>query len=153
MQLEWGGPQRRPQRCLNRRLEEVAKAVGGGHCRLQTPLKLALGVRETVAGHRLGALEGGGGGRGPSLPPNASLGEGVGPSPTPPRPKFGRGMGNSSKNNEKCRKQTTPFSFSFDRMSGGLHGNGMALLSGRLAIDVPPLTKIPQKTAVLAPRF
>ena len=40
-------------------MEEVAKAVGGGYCRLQMPLKLALGVRETVAGHRLGALEGG----------------------------------------------------------------------------------------------
>ena len=36
--------------------------VRGGFCRLQMPLKLALGVRETVAGHRLGALEGGGGG-------------------------------------------------------------------------------------------
>ena len=33
----------------------------GGYCRLQMPLKLALGVRETVAGRRLGALEGGGG--------------------------------------------------------------------------------------------
>ena len=32
----------------------------GGYCRLKMPLKLALGVRETVAGHRLGALEGGG---------------------------------------------------------------------------------------------
>ena len=42
-------------------MEEVAKAVGGGYCRLQMPLRLALGVRETVAGHRLGALEGGGG--------------------------------------------------------------------------------------------
>ena len=50
---------------LDRRLEEVAKAVGGGHCRLQMPLKLALGVRETVPGHGPGALEGGGGG----LPP------------------------------------------------------------------------------------
>ena len=44
---------------LGRRLEEVAKAVGGGYCRLQMPLKLALGARGTVAGHRLGALEGG----------------------------------------------------------------------------------------------
>ena len=43
------------------RLEEVAKAVGGGYCRLQMPLKPALGVRGTVAGHRLGALEGVGG--------------------------------------------------------------------------------------------
>ena len=37
----------------------------GGYCRLQMPLRPALGVRGTVAGHRLGALEEGGGG----LPP------------------------------------------------------------------------------------
>ena len=42
-------------------MEEVATAVGGIYCRLQMPLKLALAVRETVAGRRLGALEGGGG--------------------------------------------------------------------------------------------
>ena len=67
--LEGKGPQKRPQKRLDRRLEEVAKAVGGGDCRLQMPLKLALGVRATVAGHRLGALEGGGGGgHVPSLP-------------------------------------------------------------------------------------
>ena len=59
--LEGKGPQRRPQERLDRQLEEVAKAVGGGYCRLQMPLKLALGVRETVAGHRLGALEPGAG--------------------------------------------------------------------------------------------
>ena len=54
---------------VDRRLEEVAKAVGAGYCRLQMPLRLALGVRGTVAGHRLGALGGGG-----YLPPsNASL--------------------------------------------------------------------------------
>ena len=58
---EGKGPQRRPQRSLDRRLEEVAKAVGGGYCRLKMPLKLAVGVRGTVARHRLGALEGGGG--------------------------------------------------------------------------------------------
>ena len=58
---EGKGPRRRPQRRLGRRLEEVAKAVGGGYCRLQMPLSLGLGVRETVTGHRLGALEGGGG--------------------------------------------------------------------------------------------
>ena len=52
-------PQRRPQKRVDRRLEDVARAVGGGYCRLQMPLNLAL-VRETVAGHRLGALEGGG---------------------------------------------------------------------------------------------
>ena len=39
----------------------VAEAVGDGYCRLQMPLKLALGVRDTAAGHRLGALKGGGG--------------------------------------------------------------------------------------------
>ena len=61
----------RDQRRLGRRLEEVAKAVGGGYCRLQMPLRLALGVRGTVAGHRLGALGGGGGGNSP--PSNASL--------------------------------------------------------------------------------
>ena len=32
----------------------------GGYCRLPVPLKLALSVRGTVAGHRLGALGGGG---------------------------------------------------------------------------------------------
>ena len=57
--LEGKGPQRPPGRRLDRRLEEVAKAVGGGYCRLQMPLKQALAVRGTVAGHRLGALEGG----------------------------------------------------------------------------------------------
>ena len=62
--LEGKAPQRRPQRRLDRRLEEVTKAVGGGHCWLQMPWRPALGVRETAAGHRLGALEGGGG-----LPP------------------------------------------------------------------------------------
>ena len=55
--LEGQGPPRRPQRRLDRRLEEVAKAVGGGYCRLQMPLRPALGVMGTVAGHRLGALE------------------------------------------------------------------------------------------------
>ena len=60
--LEGKGPQRQPQRRLDRRLEAVTKAVGGGYCRLQMPLRLALGVRGTVAGRRLGALEGPGGG-------------------------------------------------------------------------------------------
>ena len=59
--LEGTGPRRRLHKRWDRRLEEVAKAVGGGYCRLQMPLRLALGVRGTVAGHRLGALEGGGG--------------------------------------------------------------------------------------------
>ena len=48
-------------RPLDRRLEEAAKAVGGGYCRLQMPLRLALGVRGAVPGRRMGALGGGGG--------------------------------------------------------------------------------------------
>ena len=71
--LEGKGPQRRPQKRLDRRLEEVAKAVGGGYCQLQMPLKPALAFRGTVAGHRLGALEGD-----TSPPSNASLGMGAG---------------------------------------------------------------------------
>ena len=61
MRPKGNGRQRRPRKRLDRRLEEVAKAVGGGYCRLQMPLKPALGVRETVAGHRWGSLEWGGG--------------------------------------------------------------------------------------------
>ena len=70
-------PRRWPQRRLDRRLEEVAKAVGGGYCRLQMPLTPALGARETVAGHRLGALEGGA----PPPPPLQCI-----PAPPPPLP-------------------------------------------------------------------
>ena len=69
------GPQRRLQTPLDRWLEGVAKAVGGGFCWSQMPLTLALGVRETVAGHRLGALEGGGGGGGASNTPTTGLRE------------------------------------------------------------------------------
>ena len=65
---EWTAPPRPPRRRPDRRLEEVAKAVGGGYRRLQTPLKLALSVRGTVAGHRLGARERGGGGTPPPPP-------------------------------------------------------------------------------------
>ena len=61
--LEGKTPQRRPEERINQRLEEVAKAAGGGYCRLQMPLGLALGVRETVAGRP------GGGGGGGNLPP------------------------------------------------------------------------------------
>ena len=75
--LEWKGAQRWPQKRLGRRLEEVAKEVGGGYCRLQMPLKLALAVGGAVAGHRLGALGGGGGGEGTFPPSNASLAAGV----------------------------------------------------------------------------
>ena len=63
--LEGKGPQRRPQKRLGRRLEEVSKAVGAGYCRLPMPLKPALAVKETVAGHRLDAL----GGTSPPCPP------------------------------------------------------------------------------------
>ena len=83
--FEGKGPQRRPQKQLGRRLEEVAEAVGGDHCRLQMPLKLALGVRETVTGRRVGAL-GGGGGYLPSfqcIPP---------PYPSPPQPPYSPGF-------------------------------------------------------------
>ena len=59
--LEGKGPRRMPQKLFDRRLEEGAKAVGGGYCQLQMPLSLALAVRGTAAGHRLGGLEGGGG--------------------------------------------------------------------------------------------
>ena len=80
--LEGEGPQRQSQKQLGRRLEEVAKADGGGYCRLQLPLKLTFGVRETVAGHRLGALEGG------TFPPsNASLGGALGRTLTLPAPR------------------------------------------------------------------
>ena len=69
--LEGEGPQRRPQKRLDRRFEEVARAVGGGYCRLPMRLNMAFAVTETVAAHGLGFLEGGGG----DLPPsNASLG-------------------------------------------------------------------------------
>ena len=40
------GASRQPQKRLERRLEEVAKAVGGRYCRFQMPLSLALAVRE-----------------------------------------------------------------------------------------------------------
>ena len=64
--VEGKGPHSRPQRRVDRGSEEVAKAVGGGYCQLQMPWKLALAVRETAAGYKLGALEEGGGG---CLPP------------------------------------------------------------------------------------
>ena len=91
--LEGRGPRRRPQRRLGRRLEEVAESVGGGYCRLQMPLRRAVGVRGTVAGHRLGAL----GGDGVPAPASNALFLGVGevwlrgsidPPPPPPRDPF-----------------------------------------------------------------
>ena len=49
--LDWKTPRKRPRKRLDRRSEAVAKAVGGGCCRLQMPLKLTLAVRETVLGN------------------------------------------------------------------------------------------------------
>ena len=84
--LEGQGPRRQPHQRLDGRLEEVAKAVGGGYCRLQMPLRLALGVRGTVAGRRPGALKGGGGVPPPlpvhpcpPPPPREAMGDGTGP--------------------------------------------------------------------------
>ena len=55
---EGNGPERRPQRRLGRRLEEVAEAVGGGYCRLRRPSKPALmtatrPLRNTRGGSRV----------------------------------------------------------------------------------------------------
>ena len=75
--IESKEPQRRPQKRLDRGLEDVAKAVGGGYCRLQMPLKLALAVWGRVAG-RWAPWRGGGGHPPPS---NASCGGGGDPSP------------------------------------------------------------------------
>ena len=69
--------------------EAVRQAIGGG-CqsgwgRLQMPLRLALGVTGTVAGHRLGALDGGGGlwtcVGGAAPPPHEGCGRGGGGPP------------------------------------------------------------------------
>ena len=63
--IEGKGPQRRPQKRLDRRLEEAAKAAGGGDCRLQMPLKRALAVRETQLEIGWAPWSGGGGGAHP----------------------------------------------------------------------------------------
>ena len=61
--------------------EAVRQAVGGG-CRsgwwwlLSVANAIEAAARGTVAGHRLGALDGGGGGTPPPLPSNAFLGRG-----------------------------------------------------------------------------
>ena len=67
--LEGKGPQRRPQKPLARRLEEVAKAVGGGYCRLHIPFEPGTCRQGDMAWHRQGALDGG-----TFAPSNASLG-------------------------------------------------------------------------------
>ena len=75
-----GGHQTAPRRGIISRegaSEPVGQAAGGG-CQsgyfwLQMPLKLALAVRGTVAGRRLGTLEGGGGSPAPPPASNAPL--------------------------------------------------------------------------------
>ena len=54
---EGEGPPRRPQRRLDRRLEEVAKAVGGGYQSVTNAIE-AGACRQGEAGRRLGALHG-----------------------------------------------------------------------------------------------
>ena len=88
--LEGKGPRRPPQRRLDRRLEEVAKAFGGGDCQLHMPLRLAFGVRGTVAGHGPAPWRGGGGGHPPPFQcipaPLPLLPELTLITPTPPHP-------------------------------------------------------------------
>ena len=94
--LEVKGPQAAPEAV---RKAEAAEAVGGGYCRLQMPLKLEPVIRRTVAGHKLGTLEGGGG-----LPPPLPMHpEGWGgaplcdiPSEVPPPPHAVYGHSNTS---------------------------------------------------------
>ena len=74
--LERKGPHRRPPAAVRQAVGGGCRGGWGGYCRLQMPLRLALGVRGTVAGHRLGALEGGG-----TSPPFQCI-----PAPPPPQP-------------------------------------------------------------------
>ena len=74
--LEGKGPQRRPQQRLGRRLEGVAKAVGGGYRRLRMPFSLALAVRGTWLGIGWAPWRGKG-----SLPPSKGV-----PAPPPTHP-------------------------------------------------------------------
>ena len=57
--LEGKAPRRRPQKRLDRRLEGVAKAVGGGYCRFQMRIETGTCHQGDVAGYGLGALEAG----------------------------------------------------------------------------------------------
>ena len=82
--LEGKGPQGRPQSRFDGRLEAVAQAVGGGYCRLQMPLRLALGVGETVAGHRPHGPFNASLPRTPSPDRNGALAVPVPPLPVPP---------------------------------------------------------------------
>ena len=68
--FEGKGLQRRPQKRLGRRLEEVAEAVGGGYCRLQMPLSQDLASGGQWLGVGWAPWSGGGGHPPPS---NASL--------------------------------------------------------------------------------
>ena len=80
--VEWKGPQRQPQKRLGRRLEEVAKSVERGYCRLENPIEAGTCRQGEVAGHRLGALEGGGWGfREKRMLEGGGLGGGVGECP------------------------------------------------------------------------
>jgi hypothetical protein len=65
LEVEGDGTQRLPHKRLDRRLEEVAKAVGGRLLSVTNAVELALAVGGTAAGCRLGALEGGGRGTSP----------------------------------------------------------------------------------------
>ena len=95
--LEGKGPQGWPQKQLDRRLKEVAKAVGGGYCQLQMPAKPA---RRWTTLHLLGPCSAnnnrapnngeGACGRGKGRPNSGELSEGAGgplvdePCLTPP---------------------------------------------------------------------
>ena len=117
--VEEKGPQRWPSRPLERRLKEVAKAVGDGYCRLQMPLRLALNITETVAGHRLGALEGGG----DYLPSsNASLGGGE------------EGAGDVGGDNGQCERMATRRSTGLKQM----HNTAWIRQSALLDMDGSP---------------
>ena len=75
--FEGTGFESRVQRRLHRRFEEVGKAVLGGYCRVQMPLKLPVAVGKR-AGEPLAR------GRGPPPLSNASLGGASGFTHTSP---------------------------------------------------------------------
>ena len=99
--LEGKGPQRRAQRRLDGRLEEVAKAVGGGYCRLQMPLAIGTWREGDVPGRRLGALQGGGGGY---LPPFQCI-PACGVPLLPPEHKQGKSHLRTGKDSPKPKAQ------------------------------------------------
>ena len=69
-EAEWGGAVRvrRPQKRLDRRLEEVTKAIGGGYCRLQMPFFLSWHLPSGRQGLGVGWGHWRGGGGPPPLP-------------------------------------------------------------------------------------